>query len=138
MQFRSILRLLALTAVGVLGAATAATAADKPQKAPAPQQWEVLVPAGVIEQANVNPAPRITSLDGKTIVLRWNGKHNGDVVLNRLSVLLAQKYPTAKVVKSYELDPSLNKIAGNPAESERITKVLASLKPDIVIASQAD
>ncbi len=106
--------------------------------AAAPQEWEVLVPAGVIEQVSVSPAPRITALEGKTIVLRWNGKHNGDVVLNHLAELLAKKYPTAKIIKSYETGPDLNKISATAAESERITKYLLSLKPDIVIASQCD
>lgn len=106
--------------------------------AEAPQEWEVYNPAGVIEKATVKPAGRLTSLDGKTIVLRWNGKNNGDVALNKLAELLAKKAPTAKIVKSYELDASINKIAGSPGESERINKVIMGHKPDLVIASQAD
>ena len=49
----------------------------------------------------MEPAKRITALEGKTIALRWNGKNNGDLVLDRLAELLAKKYPTAKVVKTY-------------------------------------
>jgi ABC-type Fe3+-hydroxamate transport system substrate-binding protein len=103
-----------------------------------PQEWEVLNPAGVMQKATVKPAARVASLDGKTIVLRWNGKNNGDVALDKLAELLAKKAPTAKIVKSYALDPSINKIAGSPGESERINKVIMGHKPDLVIASQAD
>ena len=101
-------------------------------------QAELVNPAGIIEKASVDPAKRIASLDGKTIALRWNSKHNGDVVLNRLAELLAKKYPSATIVKTYETDKSLNAISGTAAESERIAKAVASVKPDLVIASQCD
>ena len=103
-----------------------AIAAPGAQAAEKPQEWELVNPAGIIEKASVHPAKRIASLDGKTIALRWNSKHNGDVVLNRLAELLAKKYP------------SLNAISGTAAESERIAKAVASVKPDLVIASQCD
>lgn len=114
------------------GAGTTAQAAEKPQ------EWELVNPAGIIQKASVEPAKRITSLDGKTIALRWNSKHNGDVLLDRLADLLARKHPDAKIVKTYETDKSLNAISGTAAESERITKAVASVKPDLVIASQCD
>lgn len=73
--------------------APAAQAADQPQ------EWELINPTGEIRSPE--PAKRITALEGKTIALRWNGKNNGDLVLDRLAELLAKKYPTAKVVKTY-------------------------------------
>ena len=109
-----------------------AIAAPGAQAAEKPQEWELVNPAGIIEKASVDPAKRIASLDGKTIALRWNSKHNGDVVL------LAKKYPSATIVKTYETDKSLNAISGTAAESERIAKAVASVKPDLVIASQCD
>jgi len=122
----------ALAALAVLGLFA------RPAAAEAPQEWEVVNPAGVIEKSSIKPAARLTTLEGKTIVLRWNGKNNGDLVLDHLAGLLTRKYPTAKVIKAYKLDPSINKISGSQEESERINKVLAAHKPDIVIASQAD
>ena len=122
----------------VLSAAAAclvmpAIAAPGAQAAEKPQEWELVNPAGIIEKASVDPAKRIASLEGKTI-----SKHNGDVVLNRLAELLAKKYPSATIVKTYETDKSLNAISGTAAESERIAKAVASVKPDLVIASQCD
>lgn len=108
------------------------------QAAEKPQEWELVNPSGVIQVAQVQPAKRIISLDGKTVALRWNSKHNGDVVLDRIAELLLQKYPTVKIIKTYQTDPSLNGISGAAAESERVAKAIASVKPDLVIASQCD
>ena len=38
------------------------------------QQWELVNPAGVIKVTPIKMAPRITSLEGKTIGLKWNMK----------------------------------------------------------------
>ena len=125
------LKHMALAAAAALCAAPAAQAADQPQ------EWELINPTGEIEKVAVEPAKRITALEGKTIALRWNGKNNGNVVLDRVAELLSQRYPSVKVVKTYT-DSSLNTISGTPANSERIAKAVASVKPDLVIASQGD
>lgn len=122
-------------------AATAAFfAAPSVQAAEPSQEWHLINPTGVIEQVSVDPAKRISTLEGKTIALRWNGKNNGDVVLDRLAELLSKKYPTAKVVKTYRdmAEQNVSKISATQDESMRITKAVASVRPDIVIASQAD
>ena len=123
-------RIVALGTVLLLGAFSA-------QAMEKPQEWELVNPSGVIKLAQVEPAKRITSLDGKTVALRWNSKHNGDVVLDHLAELINKRYPSAKVVKTYT-DKSLNTISGTPANSERIAKAVAAVKPDLVIASQGD
>jgi hypothetical protein len=102
------------------------------------QEWEVIVPTGEIEKSTIEPAPRINSLEGKTVVLRWNGKNNGNLFLDRLAELFAQKHPETKVVKSYVEDKSINNISANAANSELYTKSVLSMKPDLVIAAQAD
>ena len=123
-----------------LAATAALCAAPLAQATEQPQEWELVNPAGVIEKVAVEPAKRITALEGKTIALRWNGKNNGDVVLDRLAELLSKKYPSAKVVKVYRdmADQKVSKISATQAESMRISKAVASVRPDIVIASQAD
>ena len=124
-------RLIAMGAILLLGAPVV-------QAAEKPQEWELIRPNGVIQQAQIQPAKRITSLEGKTVALRWNGKNNGDVVLDHLADLMVKKFPSTKIVKMYEKDPSLTGISGSAAESERIAKAVAAVKPDLVIASQAD
>lgn len=123
-------RIVALGTVLLLGAFSA-------QAMEKPQEWELVNPSGVIKLAQVEPAKRITALEGKTIALRWNGKNNGNVVLDHLAELINKSYPSAKVVKTYT-DKSLNTISGTPANSERIAKAVAAVKPDLVIASQGD
>ncbi len=102
------------------------------------QEWEIINPAGVVQIKQEQLAPRITTLERKTIVLRWNGKHNGDNFLNRIAELLKERVPSAKVIKLYEVDKSTNKISGNLAESTRIAQVIKGLGADIVIAAQTD
>ena len=80
-------QMFAMGAVMLLGAPLA-------QAVEKPQEWELVNPSGVIKQAQVEPAKRITSLDGKTVALRWNGKNNGNVVLDRVAELLSQRYPS--------------------------------------------
>jgi len=104
----------------------------------APQDWELVNPEGVvkIEPMKVNPHP--TSLEGKTILLRWNGKHNGDNFLTRIGELLKEKVKDVKIVKSWEIAPWTAIIAGNPDKSKQIVDTLAKEKPDLVIGSQCD
>ena len=55
------LKHMALAAAAALCAAPAARAADQPQ------EWELINPTGEIEKVAVEPAKRITALEGKTI-----------------------------------------------------------------------
>ena len=103
-----------------------------------PQEWELVNPEGVIkiEPMKVNPHPK--SLEGKTVLLRWNGKHNGDNFLSRVGELLKENVKNVKIVKSWEVAPWTAIIAGNPDKSREIVKTLAVHKPDLVIGSQCD
>jgi hypothetical protein len=102
------------------------------------QEWDLVNPEGVvkIEPMKVNPHP--ASLEGKTVLLRWNGKHNGDNFLNRIGELLTEQVKGVKIVKSWEVAPWTAIIAGNPDKSREIAKTLAEHKPVIVIGSQCD
>lgn len=102
------------------------------------QEWEVLNPTGVITKPSIKPAPRPDTLEGKTIVFRWNGKHNGNNLLQRLAELTSEKYPSAKIVKAWELHPELNNISGSQSEAKRFAKIIKEMKPDLVVASQCD
>ncbi len=103
------------------------------------QTWEILNPEGVIkiEPMEINLHP--STLEGKTVLLRWNGKHNGDKFLNRVAELLAQKVKNIKIIKSWEVAPeTVDPISGSQERSMELMKKLAALKPDLVIGSQAD
>ncbi len=102
------------------------------------QQWEVVNPAGVIKSEPVTFVARPTGLEGKTIVLRWNAKPNGDILLNRLGELLVQNIKGVKVIKAWEAAPETRIISYGHGTSRAVAKKLASFKPDLVIAAPAD
>jgi hypothetical protein len=79
-----------------------------------------------------------SSLEGKTVLLRWNGKYNGDKFLSRIGELLAQQIKNVKVVRLWESDKSTAAISESLKKSEEISEKILNLKPDIVIAAQAD
>jgi hypothetical protein len=106
---------------GMLGSSPASAAKEK---------------APVVGPVTINAHPK--SLEGKTVVLRWNSKFNGDKFLDRLGELLIQKAPKVKIVKMYVVDPSTATVSKDMEESLRIAAKIAERKPDLVIASQAD
>jgi len=95
-------------------------------------------PEGVvnIEPMKVNPHP--PSLEGKTIVLQWNGKQNGDNFMNQIAALLAKNVQNIKIIKAWENAPEVKIISQNPEKSKQLAQRIAAFKPDLVIAGQAD
>ena len=105
----------------------------------AAQKWELINPEGVIkiEPMEINPHP--STLEGKTVMLRWNGKQNGDNFLNKVAEMLRQRVKDIKIVKSWEVAPeTVDPISGSQERSMELMKKLAAFKPDLVIGSQAD
>jgi hypothetical protein len=103
------------------------------------QEWEILNPEGVIkiEAMKVNPHP--SRLEGKTVMLRWNGKHNGDKFLERVGELLKERVNDVKIIKSWEVAPeTVDPITGNQERSQEFAKAIAKFRPDIVIGAQSD
>jgi hypothetical protein len=103
------------------------------------QRWEILNPEGVIKIEPMEINPHSSTLEGKTVLLRWNGKHNGDKFLDRVAELLALKVKDIKIIKSWEVAPeTVDPITGSQERSMELMKKLAAFKPDLVIGSQAD
>jgi hypothetical protein len=89
----------------------------------------------------VGPVKLIThpaSLEGKTVVLRWNGKFNGDKYLNHVGALLSKQVKNVKIVKLWETDKNTAAISKDLQASEQVAAAVAKLKADLVIAAQAD
>jgi hypothetical protein len=125
--------LIAVILAGLLGGAIDILAEEKIQ------DWELINPEGVvkIEIMKLNPHP--SRLEGKTILLRSNGKHNGDKFLIRVGELLKDKVKDVKIIYSWEVAPeTVDPITGSHERSKKFAQKLASFKPDLVIASQAD
>jgi hypothetical protein len=89
-----------------------------------------------IGPVKMNPHP--SSLEGKTVLLRWNGKYNGDKFLSRVGELLIDRVKNVKVIKMWEVDSTTAIISKKVEVSEQICSKIAKLKPNIVISAQAD
>ena len=83
---------------------------------------------------NAHPA----SLEGKTVLLRWNGKLNGDKFLTCVGEHLTQQVKNVKIIKLWEMDKSTAAISKDLQASEQVAAAIAKLKPDLVIAAQCD
>lgn len=103
------------------------------------QKWEYLNPEGVIKIEPMKVTPHPDTLEGKTVMVRWNGKHNGDKFLERIAELLVNHVKNIKVIKSWEVAPeTVDPIAGSQERSLEFAKTIAKFKPDLVIGAQSD
>ena len=132
-----------LIAMGFVATAERSFAEGATPASPAIQGFpplEVLNPEGVVQvEPTVKLNPHPSTLEGKTVMLRWNGKHNGDRFLNRIGELLTKEIKGVKVIKSWEVAPdTVEPITGSQERSMELMKKLAAYKPDLVIGSQAD
>jgi hypothetical protein len=108
------------------------------KKNPKQTNWKLVNPESLvqIEADRVNQHPR--DLSGKTVVLYWNGKPNGDLFLNRIGELLIERVDNVKVVKAWEVRPS-TKRADPTVEASRVTaEEIAGLNPDLVVGAPGD
>jgi hypothetical protein len=101
-------------------------------------EWELVNPEGVVKTESMRVTPHLSSLEGKTVMLRWNGKHNGDRFLNRIAELLVRQVNKVKIIKSWEVAPETATSSKSQEKSGMFVTKLAGFKPDIVIASQGD
>jgi len=99
---------------------------------------EVINPGGTVQVETVNGKPHPESLDGKTVLLKWNGKHNGDLFLNRVGELLTEDFKDVKIVKAWKAFPETGVISSHGDKSREFAKKLSGLKPDISIGANGD
>jgi len=102
------------------------------------QKWKLVNPEGVVNIAPMKLSPHPATLEGKTVVLQWNGKTNGDNFLNPIAEMLTKQFKGIKILKAWELAPELKTISQNQVTSQKMADKIASWKPDLVIAAQAD
>jgi hypothetical protein len=102
------------------------------------QQWELINPEGMVTVKPLEPAPRSGTLNDKTVVMRWNGKANGDHYLNRVGELLAEKVIGVNVIRLWEEHLSTACISQSPEESRDVAHKIADLGADLVIGTNGD
>ena len=91
-------------------------------------EWELVNPTGSVDVEPMKLAPRITTLENKTVLLRFNGKPNADTFIIRLKELLTEAVPSAKV----------EMLRQSVLEAEPSNEAIVALKPDIFIAAVGD
>ena len=62
-------------------------------------KWDVLNPEAEYELLVQTTAPRLADLHRKTIGLFWNGKPNGDILLDAIGKLLKQRFENIELIK---------------------------------------
>ncbi|MFC2001020.1 hypothetical protein ACFLUZ_00760 [Chloroflexota bacterium] len=90
----------------------------------------VLDPAVEPKTKDFRMAVRPDNLEGKVVGLLWNRKPNGDVLLDRLSQLLDEKYHLAQSVRCDK------HVASMPATEEQLSEL--ATKCDFVITAVGD
>ena len=88
------------------------------------ETFAVLSPVGgeVVKQGSVTA--RVAGLDGKTVCELWNGVFKGDVTFPMIRELLAERFPTARIVPFTEF-PFLHG-GDNPTQQKELAKALAA------------
>ena len=108
------------------------------EKSKNPTKWTLVNPEALvqIEADQVNQHPK--DLSGKTIVLYWNGKPNGDLFLNRIGEILNERVNNIKVLKAWEVRPSTKRTDPTAEASRTTAEELAGLNPDLVVGAPGD
>ena len=101
-------------------------------------KWELIDPEGVVNIKPFSPNPHPDTLDSKTVLLRWNGKHNGDLFLERIAELLNEKVRDIKIIKSWDIAPETKMTTTSQKQSKEFAKKLSLAEPDLVIGAQGD
>ncbi len=133
------MKLIRWLLLGLLLATCMIGVASTPAQAQGPSgDWELVNPTGVIQIKPLELAARLTTLEGKTVGLKWNEKPNGNIVLDRIAELLTQQVKGVKILKFYELEPTTVPQSASQDDANRKAAIIAKYKPDIVIGSQCD
>lgn len=106
-------------------------------KAEKASTWTLVNPEGVVQPTVVKLNPHPATLEGKTVALRWNGKENGNNLLDGVAEMLQKNVKNIKVIKLYETMPETVGYGPSKMGPDVINKV-AALKPDLIISGQAD
>ena len=62
-------------------------------------EWEVLNPVAEYETPILALSPRLADLDEKKVGLFWNGKPNGDLLLEAIGKLLERRFKNIKTIR---------------------------------------
>jgi len=93
------------------------------------QNWELVDPAGATKVEPMTLAPRIDTLQGKTVGLKWNQKPNGNLFLDRVAKLLQEQVPGVKIIKFYDVEPTTVPQSANMEVAAQKARIMAKYSP---------
>ena len=93
---------------------------------------EVLNPVAETVQYRVQPAPRLPDLKGRTVGLYWNMKAGGNIALEEVARLLAERYPGVRF-RHYTGSVGALMRHATPQDAERMAR-----ECDAVIGTTSD
>jgi ABC-type amino acid transport substrate-binding protein len=99
-------------------------------------KYEVVSPLGERDTKWINMAPRLDTLEGKTICELWNESFKTDITFPAVRELLQKKYPGVKIIpyNSMPRHHMLENPGVNNAESEALIAALKEKGCDAVIS----
>lgn len=89
------------------------------------EKMEVISPVGGPVVGKTNIAPRLKTLEGKTVCETWNGDFKGDFMFPVYRELLKERYPGVKIIPYTEFPSS--PLSGTPAFQREIAKQIATM-----------
>ncbi len=87
------------------------------------EKMEVMSPVGGTIVGGKNIAPRLNTLEGKTICETWNGDFKGDFMFPIYREVLKERYPGVKIIPYTEFPSS--PLTGTPAYQREIAQQIA-------------
>ncbi|MDB5926413.1 MAG: hypothetical protein JWN13_5349 [Betaproteobacteria bacterium] len=84
----------------------------------------VVSPEGLEAVKHMDAAPRLDSLEGKTIGEIWNGVFKGDVTFPIIRALLKEKYPGIRIIPYTEFPHAPG--TDNPARQRELAREIAA------------
>jgi hypothetical protein len=98
------------------------------------QEWTLLNPVARADIGRLGGAAVGDDFSGKRVGLWWNGKPNGDILLEEVAAQLASRYPGMSTVRLWERRPSSMTFYGVPRDD---IAFMAS-SADVVIGALGD
>ena len=99
-------------------------------------KYDVVSPLGERDSQRINMAPRLDTLEGKTICELWNRTFKSNITFPVIRELLQKKYPGIKIVPYSEMPH--HHMLENPgvtnADSEALIAALKAKQCDAVIS----
>jgi len=109
---------------GAFGAEASAHGTDKTAAVPhdpVEPVYSVVSPLGDSAVKTITMAPRLETLEGKTVCMMWNHAFKADITLPAIAESLRSKYPDIKIVPYTEIDAAIRAAGHDDTSTDAAT-----------------